>query len=67
MDRSYKQKFKKTVTLNDTVDKIDAIDIFSVLHLKLQDIQFFQVHIKHFPGETTSCKAVKQAFTTALL
>ena len=42
MDRSSKQKsFKETQVLNDTLDEIDLIDIFSIFHLNAEEYTFF--------------------------
>ena len=42
MDRSTKQKInKETQTLNDTVDQLDRIDIYSTFHPKTINFTFF--------------------------
>ena len=49
MDRSSKQKInKETQTLNDTIDQIDLIDIYTTFHPKVALSS--QVHMKHSPG-----------------
>ena len=42
MDRSNKQKInKETQTLNDTIDHLDLIDIYSTFHPKTMNFNFF--------------------------
>ena len=42
MDRSTKQKMsKKTQNLNDTMDQLDLIDIYSIFHPKEMNFTFF--------------------------
>ena len=42
MDRSTKQKIsKETQTLNDTMDKLDLIDIYRTFHHKIINFTFF--------------------------
>ena len=42
MDRSTKQKIsKKKQTLNDTMDQLDLIDIYSTFHPKTMNFTFF--------------------------
>ena len=42
MDRSTKQKIsKETQTLNDTMDKLDLIDIYKTFHPKTMNFTFF--------------------------
>ena len=55
MDRSSRQKISKaTEILNDTIEKLDFIDIFRTLHPKKSEYTFFfQVHMEHFQGLTT--------------
>ena len=49
MGRSSRQKIKEeTEALNDTLDQMDLMDIFRVLHPKQQNIYSFQVHMEHF-------------------
>ena len=48
MDRISRQKINKaTEILNDTIKKLDLIDIFRTLHPKNQNIHCFQVHMEH--------------------
>ena len=50
MDRSAKQKInKETQTLNDTIDKLDLIDIYRTFHPKTIS-PFPQVHMEPSPG-----------------
>ena len=42
MDRSTKQKiYKETQTLNDTINELDLIDIYSTFHPKTMNFNFF--------------------------
>ena len=42
MDRSTKQKInKETQTLNDTIDQLDLIDIYTTFHPKTMNFTFF--------------------------
>ena len=42
MDRSTKQKIsKETLTLNDTMDQLDLIDIYRTFHPKTMNFTFF--------------------------
>ena len=42
MDRSSRQKIsKETQALNDTIDKLDLIDIYRIFHPKAADYAFF--------------------------
>ena len=51
MDRSSKQNInKETQALNDTIDKIDLIDIYRVFHPKPADTPSSQVRMEHSPG-----------------
>ena len=58
MDRSSRQEInKETVTLSDTLDQMDLIDIFRDIFRDLQSItpkqqnmHTFQVHMEHFLG-----------------
>ena len=48
MDRSSRQKInKEKEILNDTIEKLDLIDIFRTLHPKNQNIHSSQVHMEH--------------------
>ena len=50
MDRPLKQKInKETQVLNDTLDKMDLIDIFRTFH-PMQKNTPFQVPMEHSPG-----------------
>ena len=43
MDRSSRQKIsKETQALNDTIDKLDLIDIYRIFHPKAADYAFFK-------------------------
>ena len=54
MDRSTKQKIiKESKTLNDTMDQLDLIDIYSTFHPKIMNFSnapSTQVHIEHSLG-----------------
>ena len=42
MDRSFREKInKETEVLNGTIEKLDFIDIFSILHPKKSEYTFF--------------------------
>ena len=42
MDRSFRQKINKVIEiLNDTIEKLDLIDIFRTLHPKKSEYTFF--------------------------
>ena len=67
MDRSPKQKInKETQALNDTIDKIDLIDIYRTFHPKTADYTFFStVHgtfsrIDHILGHKSSLSKFKK-------
>ena len=67
MDRSSKQKInKETQTLNDTIDKIDLIDIYKTFHLKTADYTLFSSthgtfpRIGHILGHKSSLSKFKQ-------
>ena len=50
MDRSAKQKInKETQTLNDTIDKLDLIDIYRTFHPKTMNFTFFSSTHGTFP------------------
>ena len=66
-DRSSKQKInKETEALNDTIDQIDLIDIYTTFHLKTADYTFFSsVHgtfsrIDHILGHKSSLSKFKK-------
>ena len=54
MERSTKQKISKEAqALNDTMDQLDLIDIYSTFHPKIMNFSnapFTQVHIEHSLG-----------------
>ena len=67
MDRSTKQKInKKTQTLNDTIDKIDLIDIYRTSIPKTADYIFFSSahgtfsRIDHILGHKSSLSKFKK-------
>ena len=50
-DRPSKIKInKETQALNDTLNKMDLIDIYRTCHPKTADYTFSQVHTEHSPG-----------------
>ena len=50
MDRSSKQKINKEITsLNDTLDQLDAIDIYRAFHPKIAAYTFFSSAHRTFP------------------
>ena len=50
MDRSSKQKLnEETQVLNDTLDEMDLIDIFTTFH-RMQKNKPAQVHMEYSPG-----------------
>ena len=54
MERAPREKIDKaTEILKDTIEKLDLIDIFRMLHNKKHNIHFFQVHMEHSQGLTT--------------
>ena len=51
MDISCKMKIKKeTQALNDTLNKMNLIDIYRTFHPETTEYTFFQVLMEHFPG-----------------
>ena len=55
MERSSKMKInKETQALNDTLNKMDLIDIYRTFHPKQQITLSFQVRKEHSPGYITS-------------
>ena len=51
MDRSTKMKInKETEALNDTLNKMDLIDIYRTFHPKTTEYTFLQVLMEHSPG-----------------
>ena len=79
MDRSTKQKInKETQTLNDTIDKLDLIDIYRTCHHKTMNFTFFSSahgtfsRIDHILGHKSSLgkfkklKSVQASFLTTM-
>ena len=67
MDRSTKQKInKETQTLNDTMDRLDLIDIYRSFHPKTMNFTFFSSthgtfsRIDHSVGHTSSLGKLKK-------
>ena len=67
MDRSTKQKInKETHTLNDTIDKLDLIDIYRTFHPKTMNFTFFSrargtfSRTDHILGHKSSLGKVKK-------
>ena len=67
MDRSTKQKMsKKTQNLNDTMDQLDLIDIYSIFHPKEMNFTFFSSahitfsRINHILGHKYSLGKLKK-------
>ena len=67
MDRSTKQKInKETQTLNDTIDKLDLIDIYRTCHHKTMNFTFFSSahgtfsRIDHILGHKSSLGKLKK-------
>ena len=55
MDRSSKMKInKETQALNDTLSKMDLIDIYRTFHPKQQNIHSSLVLMEHYPGNIIS-------------
>ena len=55
MDRSTKQKInKETQTLNDTMDQLDLIDIYRIIHPKTMNFTFFSRAYGTFSRQITS-------------
>ena len=51
VDRSSKMKInKETQALNDTLNKIDVIDIYRTFHPKTTEYTFFSSALEHSPG-----------------
>ena len=51
MDRSSKMKInKETQALNDTLNKVDLIDIYRIFHPEITEYTFFSVLMEHSPG-----------------
>ena len=69
MDRYSRQKINKTTEiLKDTIEQLDLIDIFKIIHPKkkkkarIHILHSFPVHMEHSLGLTT-CWGTKQAST----
>ena len=67
MDRSTKQKInKETQTLNDTIDRLDLIDIYRTFHPKTMNFTFFSSthgtssRIDHILGHKSSLDKFKK-------
>ena len=67
MDRSTKQKInKETQTLNDTMDRLDLIDIYRTFHSKTMNLNFFSSahrtfsRIDHILGHKCSLSKFKK-------
>ena len=67
MDRSTKQKInKETQTLNDTIDKLDLIDIYRTFHPQKMNFTFFSSthrtfsRIDHILGHKSSLGKLKK-------
>ena len=67
MDRSTKQKInKETQTLNDTMDRLDLIVIYSTFHPKTINFTFFSSahgffsRVDHIPGHKSSLGKLKK-------
>ena len=67
MDRSSKQKInKETQVLNDTLDEVDLIDIFSTFHPNAEEYTFFSSthgtfsRIDHILGHKSSLSKFKK-------
>ena len=67
MDRSTKQKIcKETLTLNDTMDQLDLIDIYRTFHPKIMSFTFFSsahgtfFRIDHILGHKSSLAKFKK-------
>ena len=53
MDRFSRQKSNEATDIqNDTIEKLDLIDIFRTLHPKNPEITFFSMHMEHSQGLT---------------
>ena len=67
MDRSSRQKINKTTEiLNDTIEKLDLIDIFKILYPKKSEYTFFSSahgtlsRTDHIPGRKTNLNKFKE-------
>ena len=66
MDRSSKQKNNKTQVLNDTLDEMNLIDIFSISHLNAEEYTFSGSHgifsrIDHILGHKLNLSKFKKS------
>ena len=48
------KKYKETQTLNDTLNKMDLIDIYRTFHPKTTEYTFFSSAHGHSPGQITT-------------
>ena len=63
MDRSSRQKIsKETQALNDTIDKLDLIDIYRIFHPKAADYAFFSSAHRTF-SRTDHMRGHKASFS----
>ena len=67
MDRTTKQKIsKETQALNDTIDRLDLIEIYTAFHPKIMDFTFFSSahttlsRIDHILGHKSSLGTLKK-------
>ena len=66
-DRSSKQKIKETQVLNDTLDEMNLIDIFSISHLNAEEYTFFSSthgtfsRIDHILGHKSNLSQFKKS------
>ena len=66
MDRSSRQKIKKTQALNNPLDQIDLIDIYGTFHPKVAEYTFFSSahrifsRIDHILGHKSSLRELKK-------
>ena len=72
MDRSTKQKIsKETLTLNDTMDQLDLIDIYRTFHPKTMNYTFFSSahgnfsRIDHILGHKSSLGKLKKKLNSS--
>ena len=73
-DRSSKQKIsKETQTLNDTMDQLDLIDIYSTFHPKIMNFTFFSSahgtfsRIDHILCHQTSLGKFKKTYVISII
>ena len=66
IDRSSRQKIKKTQALNNPLDQIDLIDIYGTFHPKVAEYTFFSSahrifsRIDHILGHKSSLRELKK-------